>query len=175
MIADLQLVFEQKKVIKSLRKRGRGIIKGNQKKRNKAESKLQKIVSKNKNPVAPRHAYITFEEEAGREKALGLHYSKLCCYSSSEKQWHGSPLHFESVMEPSNIIWENEYQSKSRFCLKMLYSVFIIAVCILVAFSVFFFMKKSTANYKDLYPQVNCAVVKQLYPAESELKKYSAL
>ena len=57
----------------------------------------------------------------------------------------------------------------------MLISIAILAVCLFLAFSLFFAMNKEKTKYSDLYPTVDCEEVDQLYPTEEELKKYALL
>ena len=49
----------------------------------------------------PFAAFVTFEEEEGKSRALLL----------KEKTWFGHPLKFRRACEPKDIIWENSHVS----------------------------------------------------------------
>ena len=113
----------------------------------------------------PQHVYITFEEEKDYQKAINVKYMRICCYTRGDKNWFGKPVHFKIASEPSDIIWENQYQAKTQYYTKAVVSAFIIAACLLLAFWLFFVLQKEKEKYSELYPSsVNCKRVKDLYP-----------
>ena len=79
----------------------------------------------------------------------------------------GEPLFFKKASEPTNIIWENRENSKSkkRFnTLKVLSLVFLI---LFLSFWMVFELKKQAIENNKKYRAVNCMEIKEHYKGET--------
>ena len=85
------------------------------------------------------------------------------------------PFSFKSVQEPSNIMFENKFDSDSFTTGRKFISFFVLFALVLLGFlSIFFTQKKTSYLYRE-YPLYDCDSVSRSYQEENQLKIYAMI
>jgi hypothetical protein len=113
-VADIVFDFDNGKLIKALKKRGKAINKQDPKKIQKADDEVNKWLTKSgyfEKFTRPNKCIITFEDEMGVEEAQFFTKTKNIwgrkIIKKDQPQMCGQNLEFKRTTPPSNIKWAN--------------------------------------------------------------------
>jgi cell division protein FtsL len=82
--------------------------------------------------ITPNSAFVTFESESGYNYWRKKKFLKL----------NDQTLVFKVATEPTNIVWENKYQSKNKWK-KILYCSFVVTILLTATFSIIYNLEAS--------------------------------
>ena len=108
----------------------------------------------------PVVAFITFEQEEGRLRALDLYpeSTPLWCCQSKRKRLDGRyRVWVEEAPEPTDIEWKNQDVTPREKCCKKSIAITIAVILILISFGVILGVKTAQTTVSRLFPDVNCA------------------
>ena len=159
-IAHIHLNFDNVKIYNKLQSRGDAIKSKNIDKKAKIEKEIEDYCISNQDKLCvPKEAYIIFETEEAYHRAMKLNSVKKCGKEIATKEWNDTSLILESTSEPTNIYFENKFESRTVFIIKLIIVsiVLFIALC-LTCFAIFFFQDQVNRLNRQ-YPLVDCDVV----------------
>ena len=108
----------------------------------------------------PVVAFITFEQEEGRLRALDLYpqSTPLWCCQSKRKRLDGRyRVWVEEAPEPTDIEWKNQDATPREKCCKKFIALTIAFLLIFVSFGIILGAKTAQVTLERLFPDVNCA------------------
>jgi len=134
-IADVHFAYRNSALIKLLRERGQYIIRQEFEKVKKVNECITHLKeAKYQDLTYPVCCFITFEEEAG--------FNKACAFSNKGEQILGELVSFTPAPEPTNIIWENREIEGFRKFGRYFLSLFLICFLIGLSFTAILLCKQ---------------------------------
>lgn len=115
-IADIVFAFNNQDLINLLKERGQHITYQRYKKMREVEKEISQLKDSKFNDLTrPISAFITFEEEDAYLLALEFNHQFTLTGQllPAKSQLLGEGLYFEKATEPTNIIWENRFLTKT--------------------------------------------------------------
>lgn len=172
-IVDIAFAYNNAKLISLLQERGKCIVYQKYERMHEIENEISELKKNQYDDFTkPVCAFITFEEEAGVNRALD--YEKI-------KPWVGSPLESEQrilggtqeleikpASEPTNIIWQNRQIEGKEKLKRMIISLLIIVFLISASFTAILMCKQYSIKVGSKYPTVSCDPIASTYGANYE-------
>lgn len=125
--------------------------------------------------TTPLEAYIIFANEESYQRAVKMDVQKMCCWEQSVHEWNGEPVVFSTAQEPSNVVWENKFQSVGSYVSKNLVVYFFLTVALIASFVILFITQKIADKLRKEWPLVDCSELKSDLGNDSEMLKQFSL
>ena len=173
-VADVQLAFNNAKLLHKLAARGVQLKKGDFDKAKEIEDELTELKNEDlKDPktsqfMRPNTFYITFKYEDTLVKAI---------QDLKEIELYGEKISLKRAREPTDILWENRHITKGRRFLNAAL-VIIVMVAVLLGFfllATWALQQKLVIKYYHKPPGVNCDSVIRNYGYEEDLSDESII
>lgn len=161
-VADIVFPYENKELIERLAKRGDAIVNHDWKRQHEIEREIQATsfsqIDKLRTPT--QSIFVTFCTQEGKQAALSL---------SPKAEHLFLNRRFVETTQPSDIIWENRWNSWRSIRARELVSFVLIAGIMWALFTVVFQMTAYTQQFLFQYPTADCDGVKKAYTDNFEV------
>lgn len=155
-IADIQFSFRNREILRLLGERGKAILEQNHEMKSMIENEITSLVKKDHETfTTPVCAFITFANEESYLRATELNKVRIGNKEYYKKYWEGHPLFFKPALEPSSILWENQYVPQSEKAWKLIVSLFVVGVILFASFIFLFYAQKEIYDYMNIYPYID--------------------
>ena len=163
-IAEIHFSFKNREILHLLEKRGDAILEGDHNLKLSIQNQIDNLI-KDKHEIftTPVVAFITFENEESYLKATEINKVTIWFNEHYKKYWQGHPLYFKPALEPSSILWENQYVPKSEKLWKLLVVFLVITLILFTSFWLLFKAQKEIYDYMNIYPYIDCDSVTKIY------------
>ena len=159
-ISHIHLNFNHVQLQHMLEDRGAAIKVNNVDKKAKIEKDITEYCKTNKDTLCvPREAYIIFETEEAFHRAMKLNSVKQCGREMATKEWKGTNLILENIIEPSNIHFENKFKSRIVTAIKLVIVSFILFIALCCTCMAIFYFQTQVNRLNRQYPLVDCGIV----------------
>ena len=160
-VVDLQFVFQNRDMIKLLRKRARALAKSKMDKVYKYESRMDQLKEKSYNELrTPVKFFCTFENAYATKTLLDL----------KGIMFQGCALKFERPEDPTDVFWENHLSTANRAV-----RLILIYVCLFMVLGASGVVTSLTScivwsqyfTYRDATPGINCEAVRSQFSGQN--------
>lgn len=173
-IADIYFSFKNREILHLLSERGKAILDNDHEVKVAIEGEIKDIIRhKHEELTTPVSAFITFANEESYLKATELNQVRVGSKKYYKKYWQGHPLFFKPALEPSSILWENQYVPESEKFWKLIVSFIIVFLILFASFVLLFYAQKEIYDYMNIYPYIDCDSIIKTY--EGSLEHYAVL
>lgn len=173
-IADIHFSFKNREILNLLHERGKAILDNDHDMKRYIEHEINSVIKQNHETLTtPVAAFITFANEESYLSATELNKVRVGAKTYYKKYWQGHPLFFKPALEPSSILWENQYVPESEKIWKLIVSFVIIFLILFASFVFFFYAQKEIYDYMNTYPYIDCDSVVKTY--QESLEHYAVL
>jgi hypothetical protein len=173
-IADIYFSFKNREILHLLAERGIAILDGQHEMKVMLEEDIYSIIKKDhKILTTPVSAFITFVNEESYLRATELNEVRVGSKVYYKKYWQGHPLFFKPALEPSSILWENQYVPQSEKVWKLFVSLLIVFLILFASFVFLFYAQKEIYDYMNIYPYIDCESILKTYG--DSLEHYAVL
>ena len=155
-ITNVHLLFNHCELYEMLEERGEAIKDSENEVQKKIESDIIDYISEHKEEISiPKEAYITFETEEGYRIASEIQSVKWCGLEKSNHLWKDRRIMFEKAKEPSNIEFENKFQSSWHlFLKKVIVLIALFLYLTFVCYLIYLFMY-NVNRLNRIFPQID--------------------
>lgn len=173
-IAEINFSFKNREILNLLAERGKAILDNDHEMKILIEQEINAIIKiEHERLTTPVAAFITFANEESYLKATDLNKVRVGSKVYYKKYWQGHPLFFKPALEPSAVLWENQYVPQSEKVWKLIVSLIVIFLVLFASFVFFFYAQKEIYDYMNTYPYIDCTSVLQTY--HESLEHYAIL
>lgn len=124
-----------REVLHLLEERGQAILHNDKTQKETIEEEIKDTITKKHELLTtPVAAFITFANEESYLKATDLNKVRVGGKTFYKKHWQGHPLYFKPALEPSSILWENQYVPQFEIIWKLTVSILILFLILMVSF-----------------------------------------
>jgi hypothetical protein len=124
-----------------------------------------------KDLIRPVDAFITFEEENGKNIAEKFKQKKTIwgAKQPSQKEFLGDDLILAKATEPTNIIWENRHFTPIDILRRSLKALACIFVLLIISFLTIYYFKSNAIFTAKMYPSIQQEEILRFYyePADN--------
>ncbi|CAI2372771.1 unnamed protein product [Moneuplotes crassus] len=163
-IADIHFSFKNREVLHLLGERGKAILDNNHEMKVLIQNEILTLIKKDYEIyTTPVCAFITFANEESYLRATELNKVRIGNKSYYKKHWQGHPLYFKPALEPSSILWENQYVPQSEKAWKIIISLMVVFLILFASFVFLFYAQKEIYDYMNVYPYIDCDSIVKTY------------
>jgi hypothetical protein len=163
-IADINFSFKNREVLYLLAERGHAIWSNSQESKVLIEKEINELIRRNHDTfTTPVSAFITFSNEESYLLATEFNKVRIGTKEVYKKYWQGHPLYFKPALEPSSILWENQYVPESEKFWKLIVSLIIVSLILFTSFCLLFYAQKEIYDYMNIYPYIEWDSVVKTY------------
>lgn len=163
-IADIQFSFKNRAIHQLLFERGKQILENNHETKRMIEEEIHATIKRDHQTLTtPVCAFMTFANEESYLRATELNKVRMGNKIYYKKYWQGHPLYFKPALEPSSIMWENQYVPQNEKVWKLIVSLLVVFLILLSSFSFLFYSQKEIYDYMNIYPYIDCDSIVKTY------------
>lgn len=154
-IADINFSFKNREVLYLLAERGQAILNNSPESKVLIEKEINELIRRNHETfITPVSAFITFANEESYLLATEFNKVRIGTKEVYKKYWQGHPLYFKPALEPSSILWENQYVPESEKIWKLIVSLIVVSLILFTSFCLLFYAQKEIYDYMNIYPYI---------------------
>ena len=163
-IADIKFSFKNRVIHKLLLERGKAILDNDHNMKIMIEDEIHATIKRDHDILTtPVNAFITFANEESYLRATELNKIRVGSKTYYKKYWQGHPLYFKPALEPSSIMWENQYVPQNEKVWKLIVSLLIVFLILFTSFWFLFYSQKEIYDYMNIYPYIDCDSIIKTY------------